>query len=281
MVRKSQQPERNRGNTNYRIFAELGLLCTLAFHGLLYYGFRLRPPQEKMVSTVTESRCIFVGTAENQKPMPWEQNLLTWATLMDPTAVAKDDEQRGFSRARRLPTSPPLTPFPTYAFDLLLATEKAQIPLVLSRPLPPLAETFRKNWTLSLPPLPQAPEVPTFPIGIIWRTTHGEMITDGPQIPLTALQQSLHGKEVPQRPTRVEIIRDAEQKYSRLRLRKSCGNAGLDKIVIKSLRKELFSLELGEKYHGQSVKRSYWPALGSRRSVEVDWSMLPKTIASP
>ncbi len=278
---RPNQLTRHREATWSRVLSLLGILCTLALHGALYYGFRLPPPQGQREQSAREGSCTFVGAAVQTPSMAWEQRMREWVELMDPSAAAKDDEIRGFSRVRRLVPPPPRTPVPAYAFDIQLEAETAQPPIRLSRPLPSLSEELRTTWVRVLPPLPAGPPPAAFPKGIIWRTPRGEMVTDGPPLELAAVKQAWSETDAPRRPTRVEISRDGEAGQPRLRIRKSSGNTELDQVVLKALAKSVLPLALRARYQREETVRSYWPAPGGRREVEVDWAFLPLEWVQP
>jgi hypothetical protein len=161
----------------------------------------------------------------------WQQQLLAWSELWDPTALALPSADHGFSQIRHAEFQ--RTPEPPPAAVPAAATIRlpAFAPLRLNAPPPPLAAAVQQAQRLSNSALPQEPAAPDWGKTAVIATLGGVALPALPALVPTA--DDVRAAPV-SAPTTVSI--ESRRSAVRIRVVASCGNSALDQAAIRHLR---------------------------------------------
>jgi len=278
-----------------RLCTEGAFLGALVFHVALFYAFRIPPSSTNHTLPVTQPDATLIaplrtGTSLTGAAAALEKTIHAWCVLADPTLMSLPNDTVGFGLVRQNERALPVTEVPPYGYDVTPAAERPFPPVALTAPLPALDSEVAAKWTVAdvreRPPTP----VPNLPRQLIWRYTDGTLLTDVPKLDPAEIREAVTQTGVPQQPTRLQIHRaDASgpvavgqrESFSRLRLRRSCGNARLDQLLVTALKRELLQLELQQKFRHEVTERPYFPTPGGTLTFEVEWRLMPTVSETP
>jgi len=130
------------------------------------------------------------------------------------------------------------------------------------------------KWKLPPVQIPKSPPTAEFPSRLVWRYPDGKLLEEIPEVDEQAVRGAITAGPVPSAPTRIEL--DHRGDWTRVLVRRSCGNRGLDMLVVSALRKILFPRECRSKYLGARKPPSYCPEAGNSSTLEVEWRLLDR-----
>lgn len=188
-----------------------------------------------------------------------------WLNIGDPTIFILPDANMGFARFRAMPKHEFRTALPSN----VQVPEAPTMPEMHATSLPIresaldqlLIERWPNDTALAVAPLPQWQP----PNGIFWRDPSGRMVIDPPIIQPDFISQAIKDHGPPQQITLLEIELTPLLPMPRTVVRRSCGNAKLDELLVDAVR-DYFQ------------RQSFTPATASPRRarkllLEIDWRL--------
>ena len=279
-VAKDQDERRKRMQRKLaaaeRFSSELALLLSLLVHAALFCCLKIekRPRNNALANTMPD--CVLLSPySEKARWTGWERELRAWRVLADPTLFTVSDEELGFGYVRRGERELPATEVPAFRYQVSLSEDTPFAAFSLAVPLPGLSNEISAKWRAAPPPLPSAPPVTPLPKGeVIWRLPDGTLLSDVPALNKDELDQALASAGPGDSPTVIEVNRETD--LVRIRVRESCGNPGLDRLLVKTLRKCVIRIrnQKTQPSEQSSVFGDCFPAEGQSRTFEVDWRLL-------
>ena len=253
------EPMRNR------VLQLLALLLSVAVHFVLAYSIRIDAHQPVALTTETGPECVMAGNGGIQHQ--WERELKVWSLMQDPTIMTLPNYELGFSSVLDDAGPLPCLPVPPYELAVALAAEKPVKKLTLAVTTPSLIEAIRATWPRREPDA-EAVTAAELPKTLIWRTMDGQVIEAPPPVAAKALSEALT-QGTPVRPTRIAITRLGT--LASPRLQASCGVARLDQLALAMIGSRLSKLEGRAETDASAGPDPFFPAIGGRRVVEVEW----------
>ena len=270
---------RRRGMRGDRLrYIVLPALLILTCHALLLYMFRLAPPEPRTEDAAGGSECVALLPLSAPGLPTWEQELYQWSVLEDPTLLILPHEDLGFSGILKAKLSLPVPLIPAYECTSSRVCEAPMPEIVLADAPTELALDLQRHWTPA--PLPLPPEMPVIPLprGVFWRFPNGDLPAEHPEIAEKDIAEILADGPLPKYATTIEIDRKTMPEMTRIMVRRTCGNAKLDRLAVIALRREITDFEL----HGagpESRPPACVPMLGKRLYIEVEWTLASKKLA--
>ena len=221
-----------------RFLCEVSLAAALLLHVLMFGLLQVRHSPARTDNRRNESTCSSFQPGGGA----WEQQLLAFSDIHDPSLLTEADARHGFSAVLSLPAASPLSNTTLRTPEPVRQTP-AQFPAAtVAAPLPGIPETIGQNWPLSLPASPEKIPQEKLPAATLCRFADGTLLTPVPAIPENA--RELAATQPPTAPCRFEIRLPQTPFQSRIRLTDSCGNPKLDRLALQLLSTRVRQWEL-------------------------------------
>jgi len=254
-----------------RLHAEVALLVALVLHGLMLVGFRASSPETGQLSVASDPGCVLLS--DKGERSRWEDELVAWADLLDPTLLSLPNETRGFSAIRCEMREARVQSIPAHTLDAEMAIEGGFDALRLSRDCPSLSVASGDTWLPALSPPPPAPLPSVLPTHALWRFPDGTVIDTLPRY-TPAQVQAIVGTTVLTSATRLEITNDG--KSVRVVIRRSCGLPELDLVPYHDILDVLKPfMTYAEKLGDRTGAPWFLPTAGDSLVLEVEWRLVP------
>ncbi len=253
------------------------VLTAVCFAFIFLSFFRISETQVEIESEESEPPVIMLSADDEDEI--FNRRLAEWVFVNDPSIMVRSHETLGLSAANR--QSMPLflveAASPEIRFrPLRMETFEPRTVGLLDRGR--REENFPQTVEFSLPE-PSKLRQQNLPARVIWRLNQDHTLESPPEILEETVREMVEEAGDPERPTLIEISRDAAGN-PRYRIRQSSANIELDQLALQTLREKLFGRDMKRYESEVEAEREdveqleiTLPGAGEKLDIEIEWRL--------
>ena len=256
------------------------IVVVAAVYAAIIFGLRIESSAKAIDSNLEPDLgdVVFLPVERHVPPwqMKWQQHVLAWIDLLDPTIISLPNQTYGFSQIRNMEFERPFADFERMAFAGRYAQRPTPPSLQLTLGVDDLLQYMERSRRMIPPAMAGTQQqVESRALGIVWTDENGRTVDGLPVLDLGAYGIDLTVMRRTTGPTRIRVSPYYDQ--FRVRLIRSCGDTDLDAAAVTHLRR-LFS---SDNKNQTVLARKASPWLGEDSRFDVHWRFLGAVIEEP